>query len=124
MTNNLLIRLPQHADSRGVLTVAQDEIPFRVERVFWLTDIPVDCVRGEHLHSSCHELIACVAGQFTLVVDDGQERTEFVLDAPDKAVWVPANVWCRLQDWHPGTVVCVMASEKYDEKGYDRNVRL
>lgn len=117
---NLQILLPQHTDSRGNLTVAENNIPFEIKRVFWITDVPVGTIRGEHLHKTCHELVVAVKGCFTLVVEDHGERCTYVMDSPQKAVWIPAGVWCRLEDWHEGTVVCVMASEKYDETGYVR----
>lgn len=115
-----LIRIPCVRDERGALAFAEVQrvIPFDVERVFWIYDVPKDVCRGGHAHWTCHELVVPVNGAFTVVLDDGQMRSEIRMERPDEGVLIPAGVWCELRDFAPGTVLLVMASQDYQPEGY------
>lgn len=115
-----LIAIPNVIDERGGLVFAEADslIPFPVQRVFWIYDVPREAVRGGHAHWVCSEFVVPVTGAFTMVVDDGQRRAKVRLERPDEGILIPAGVWCELCDFEPGTVVVVMASHHYDAGGY------
>lgn len=115
-----LINMPIVVDSRGSLCFAtnEQEIPFPVQRVFWIYDVPSGKCRGGHSHRTCAEVVVPVKGNFTMMVDDGRSRFSVVLDSPSKGILIPAGLWCELSDFAPGTVVLVMASQPYDATGY------
>ncbi len=115
-----LITIPMTTDERGSLTFATrgTEIPFCVERVFWIHDVPQGARRGGHSHSTCSEVVVAVAGSFRMTVDNGRERQTVVMDSPNRGILIPAGMWCELTDFQPGTVVVVMASQPYDASGY------
>lgn len=110
-------------DDRGLLTFAEEmkDFPFPLKRMFWITDVPGGARRGGHAHATCREIVCCVCGHFRLVVSNGRERREFLLDRPDYAVIIPEGVWCSLEDFAEGTVVVVGASEEYSPAGYIRD---
>lgn len=115
-----LITLPVARDERGSLTFATagQEIPFPVQRVFWIHDIPEGARRGGHCHNTCSEVVVAVSGAFRMVVDDGHVRGSVRMGSPGLGILVPAGMWCELVDFEPGTVVMVMASHPYDASGY------
>ncbi len=115
-----LINIPLATDSRGTLSFATvgHEIPFSVQRVFWIHDIPQDSKRGSHSHRTCSEVVVPVSGAFRMVVDDGRQRAEVWMDSPNQGILIPAGIWCELKDFEPGTVLLVMASQPYDASGY------
>ncbi len=115
-----LINIPLATDSRGSLSFATVgcEIPFAVQRVFWIHDVPQDSHRGGHSHRTCSEVVVAVSGAFRMVVDDGVQRAEVWMDSPNQGILIPAGMWCELRDFQPGTVVVVMASHPYDATGY------
>ncbi len=115
-----LIDIPLAVDSRGSLSFATvgREVPFSVQRVFWIHDIPQGSRRGGHSHRTCSEVVVPVSGAFRMVVDDGERRAEVWMDRPNRGILVPAGVWCELLDFQPGTVLVVMASHAYDASGY------
>ena len=114
------IRIPCVQDERGALAFAEAQrvIPFAVERVFWIYDVPTEASRGGHAHWTCNELVVPVSGGFTVVLDDGQVRRQVRMERPDEGVLIPAGVWCELLDFAPGTVLLVMASQPYQPEGY------
>ena len=115
-----IISIPRIVDNRGGLAFAEGQttVPFEIQRVFWIYDIPQKAVRGGHAHWQCSEVVVAVHGGFTMLLDDGFGREEVRLDSPDKGIVVPAGVWCELKDFAADTVLLVMASHHYDVTGY------
>ncbi len=115
-----LISIPSVTDARGTLTFATAlrEVPFDIERVFWIHGVPKGQSRGGHAHNVCSEVVVPVAGAFTMILDDGRARASVRMQRPDQGILVPAGMWCELTDFQPGTVLAVMASHPYDAAGY------
>ena len=118
-----LINLPKITEpERGSLTVVQrgEEFPFEIKRTYWTYDVPAGEWRGGHAHKECKELILAVSGCFTLRLDDGHERQEFILKNPSQGVLVEDGVWRELHDFSSGAVCLVLASDEFDEADYIR----
>ena len=110
-----IIELKERVDQRGKLSFAeaQREIPFDIERVFWIYDVPEGKERGSHAHNECAEVVVPVQGEFDMVVDDGTTQATLHMDSPHRGVLIPAGVWCSLRNFAPGTICVVMASHPY-----------
>lgn len=121
--DNLEVHFRSFMDERGLLTFAEEnaDIPFPLKRIFWITDVPAMAKRGGHAHTTCKEIVCCVRGSFRLVIKNGMESREFILDRPDYAIIIPEGVWCSLEDFAEGSVVVVGASEEYSMQGYIRD---
>lgn len=121
--DNLELQFRSIKDDRGGLTFAEevDDIPFPIKRIFWITKVPKGAKRGGHAHMTCKEVVCCVNGSFRLIIDNGRENREFVLDNPEYAVIIPEGVWCSLEDFSQDAVVMVAASEHYSIEGYIRD---
>lgn len=115
-----LINLPEHKDKRGCLSIAEGkgEVPFAIERVFWIYDVPDGEERGAHSHCECAEVVVPVCGAFDMTVDDGMTKSTVHLDSPNVGILIPAGVWCQLSGFAPNTVCVVMASHPYNAGGY------
>jgi dTDP-4-dehydrorhamnose 3,5-epimerase-like enzyme len=110
-----IIDLKKHADDRGWLGVVQNDlIPFKIQRIFFIRDIPPGMTRGGHAHLTCHELIICLDGGFQASVDDGSAVHNMRFHLPDKALYLPPMHWVTLNDFEPGSIVMVMASHLYN----------
>jgi serine acetyltransferase len=118
-----LFLLPSVLDLRGALSYAQHptHLPFVPARCFLVYDVPNREVRGEHAHRTCDEVLLCVSGEVAVAVDDGHDRSEFVLDRRDVALRLPALVWSRQYRYSPDAVLLVLASEPYDADDYVRD---
>lgn len=126
LNNKLLFSFPLHCDARGTLGVAdtlQDGIlPFAVQRVFWITNIPQGASRGGHAHRTCHEALVCVSGSCEISLTTSSETLKFVLDNPGKVLHIPPKVWCRLHSFSTGCALLCFASEPYDASGYIHDI--
>ena len=56
-----------------------------------------------------------------MVADDGLHREEFLLDSPDKAVYIPPMVWAVQYKHSPDAVLLALASDHYDASDYIRD---
>jgi serine acetyltransferase/dTDP-4-dehydrorhamnose 3,5-epimerase-like enzyme len=118
-----LERRPVIKDLRGNLTARQigEGLPFQPRRYFIVHDVPSKEVRGEHAHRTLHQLLVCIAGSVAVLVDDGVQRQELVLDSPELALHVPPMVWSVQYKYTPDAALLVLASEPYNPDDYIRD---
>lgn len=118
-----VLRLPEFHDQRGCLTAAEGlrQVPFAIERVYWITDAPPSARRGGHAHREVLEVIVAAAGSFTVDCDVGDSTTEIPLQAPSAALLVPPHVWREVRDFSSGAVCLVLASGPYRDEEYIRD---
>ena len=108
-------------DTGNITTVENSrDIPFQVQRVYYLYDVPTDSSRGAHAHRELQQLIVAPCGQFELVLDDSQSKRTFTLDHPRKAVHVVPGIWREINCFSIGAVCLVLASHPFDEADYIR----
>lgn len=116
-------RLAEFTDLRGRLTAGElpgKGLPFAPQRWFLVYDVPSREVRGEHAHHVCEQFLICVSGSVTVAVDDGEQRSEVVLDEPTLGVYIPPLVWGSQFRYEPDAVLLVLASHAYDPSDYIR----
>ncbi len=121
--DNLLFPLPSFPDERGLLTLCTlgqgGGLPFAVERLFWITDVPSQARRGSHSHRTCWELLVPVKGTFRVRVDNGSlPPVTFTLTDPSVGLLIPPLYWCELSDFSADAVCLCLASGSYDPEGY------
>jgi UDP-2-acetamido-3-amino-2,3-dideoxy-glucuronate N-acetyltransferase len=118
-----LHHLPVIADARGNLSVGEFErqIPFIPKRYFMVFDVPSRETRGEHAHRECHQFLICVRGECAVIVDDGRERREIVLDHLSLGLHLPPMTWGVQHRYSHEAVLMVFASHYYDAADYIRD---
>jgi UDP-2-acetamido-3-amino-2,3-dideoxy-glucuronate N-acetyltransferase len=121
--NARIVPLLRATDMRGTL-VAMDfaEVaPFTVRRTFFVYDVPSEKIRGEHAHRTCHQLLVCVRGSVAVLLDDGNKRSQVLLDTSDRALYVPPMIWACQYRYTADAVLFVLASEPYNPSDYIRD---
>jgi WxcM-like, C-terminal len=117
------IELPRIESFAGAITPVEgeSEVPFALERVFFLYDVVAGAERGGHAHKLLEQVYVAIMGSFTVVLDDGRERRSVDLRQPHVGLYVPTMVWSELVDFAAGTIAVVLASREYDESEYIRD---
>lgn len=118
-----LHKLPFILDMRGNLSVGEFEktVPFVPKRYFLTFEVPSEKTRGEHAHLRCKQFLICVKGRCSVVVDDGRNRQEFLLDRPDLGLYLPPMTWGIQYRYSADATLLVFASEYYDNSDYIRD---
>lgn len=115
--------LPKISDPLGNLTFIEggQHVPFEIQRVYYLYDIPGGASRGGHAHKHLHQLIVAISGSFDVVLDDGLQQRRIHLDRSYNGLYVCPMIWRELDNFSSGSVCMVLASNRYDEADYYRN---
>jgi dTDP-4-dehydrorhamnose 3,5-epimerase-like enzyme len=120
-----IIELPKIQDSRGNLTFIENNthIPFSMERIYYLYDVPGGGIRGGHAHKKLHQFIIAASGSFDVIIDDGVNKQKFSLNRSYYGLYVAPMMWRELENFSSGSVCIVLASEIYDESDYIRDYK-
>jgi dTDP-4-dehydrorhamnose 3,5-epimerase-like enzyme len=121
-----LITFPKHGESSiGYISVADNNsLPFKVERIFWTYFTPESIVRGRHAHFKTEQILIAASGRIIVTTENGAGQIEtFILDSPEKGVYIPPSVWHTMQYTH-SSIQVVLASTHFDEKDYIREYEM
>ncbi|WP_207495328.1 sugar 3,4-ketoisomerase [Aridibaculum aurantiacum] len=99
----------------------QVQIPFDVERIFYLYDIPGGESRGAHAHKECHQFLVAASGSFEVLLDDGKVQRLVQLNRPYHGLHIPPYIWASEINFSSGAICLVLASHKYNEEDYIRD---
>lgn len=117
------IEMPVVADPRGNLCFIESarHVPFRIERAYYLYDVPAGAVRAGHAHIELHEVLFPLTGAFTVKLDNGHDVETHILNRPNIGLHIGPMTWRELDNFSSGAVCMVLASAYYDEADYIRD---
>lgn len=99
------------------------DIPFEIKRIYYLTRVPENTIRGFHSHRDLQQILICLNGTVQISVSTPYEKEFITLDDPAKGLYIGSMVWREMYNFSPGSVLLVLASEHYDEDDYIRDYR-
>jgi len=115
-----IINLPKFEDPRGNLSFIEEEnhIPFKIERTYWIYDVPGGQVRGGHAFNKQQELIVALSGSFDVIIDDGKNKQKYSLNRSYYGLYVPAGLWRQMQNFSTNSLAMVLSSTHYSKEDY------
>ena len=122
-----LLQFPKIVDPRGNLTFIQfpDQIPFKIERVFWTYDVPGGEIRGGHAFLKQQEVIIALSGSFDVVVLDQKGRKTVVnLNRSYFGLYLPPSTWRHMENFSTNSLGLHLSSSQFDENDYLREYDL
>ena len=117
-----LINLPKFEDPRGNLSFIEEfkHVPFKIERTYWIYDVPGGQVRGGHAFKEQQELIVALSGSFEVVVDDGKVKKTYFLNRSYFGLYITAGIWRQMQNFSTNSLALVLSSTIFNEDDYIR----
>lgn len=100
---------------------AERDIPFPIKRIYYIHNVPKNTQRGAHAHKTLRQILFCPFGSINILLDNGTEKVEVLLDNPSKGLVLDSCIWRDMIWMIENSVLCVAASDYYDENDYIRN---
>ena len=118
-----IIQFPKILDDRGNLTFVEGNrhIPFSIDRVYWIYDVPGGESRGSHAYRKLQEVIIALSGSFEVFLDDGMAQKTITLNRAYYGLYVPNMIWRRMHNFSTNAVALVLASLPYSTEDYIRD---
>ena len=115
-----LIELPRFLDKRGNLSFIEElkHLPFKIERVYWIYDVPGGEVRGGHAYKDNQEFIVALSGSFDVLLDDGIEKKVFSLNRSYYGLYIPKGIWREISNFSTNSLALILASASYNQGDY------
>ncbi len=118
-----LLEFNQVIDLRGSLSVGEfpNDLPFLPKRFFVVFEVSTKEVRGEHAHREQSQVLVCLNGSCSVVVDDGEHRDEVLLNRPNLGLYIPPMIWATQYKFTANAILLVLASDVYMSNDYIRD---
>lgn len=118
-----IIELPKILDKRGNLSFVEENnhIPFKIERTYWIYDVPGGEHRGGHAYKRNQELIIALSGSFDVILDDGKDRKTYSLNRSYYGLYVPEMIWREMNNFSTNSLALILSSTSFAEDDYVRN---
>lgn len=118
-----IINLPKIEDPRGNLSFFENsnQIPFDINRTYWIYDVPGGEMRGGHAFKKSHEFIIALSGSFDVVLNDGEKEMRFSLNRSYYGLYVPNLIWRKLENFSTNSLALIVSSIPYDDNDYIRD---
>lgn len=118
-----LVQLQAHGDARGALVALEDtkNVPFEIRRVYYLFATQPEIRRGLHAHLKLKQMLIAVRGSCRILLDDGKEKVNILLDDPTQGLIIDSLIWREMYQFSEDCVLLVLANQHYDESDYIRD---
>ena len=118
-----IIELPKIYDKRGNLSFFEhpNQLPFEIERTYWIYDVPGGEVRGSHAFREQQEFIIALSGSFDVVLTNGKEEHRFSLNRSYYGLLIPKMYWRKLENFSTNSLALIVSDKAYNEADYIRD---
>ena len=125
MENNSIffeVNIRRYEDSRGILTTIENkDIPFRIRRVYYLSELKKDKDRAHHANKYSKRVISVIQGSCKVILSNGKIKHTYELKDPQKGIFFDKKIWCELTEFAENTIVLALADKPYSENDYIRD---
>ncbi|WP_214847330.1 FdtA/QdtA family cupin domain-containing protein [Exiguobacterium sp. s193] len=110
------------SDSRGeLISIENNMLSFEMKRVYLLKKLKTDLPRGFHAHKKLKQIIFCIQGECSLILDDGQTKSEILLNDNQNGILIDRMIWHEMLNFTDDCILMVLADDVYNESDYIRN---
>lgn len=119
-----LLNFKKLSDPRGNLTFLQnpEQIPFKIQRVFWTYDIPGGEKRGGHAYKEQQEVIIALSGSFDVMITTSSGEIEKIsLNRSYYGLYLPPKTWRHIENFSTNALALHLSSTEFLESDYIRD---
>lgn len=117
------LELHRYKERTGNLTAVENltDVPFEINRIYYLYDVPGGESRGAHAHKNLQQLVVAASGAFDVSIHDGINKKTVSLNRPYIGLYLAPGMWREIYNFSSGAICLVLASTVYNENDYIRN---
>lgn len=97
------------------------DLSFEIKRIYFISKVPEGVRRGYHAHKKLKQILFCPYGRIQLILENHNCREEIELSDPSIGVVIEEPIWREMLWMQKDSVLCVAASDYYDEEDYIRD---
>jgi oxalate decarboxylase/phosphoglucose isomerase-like protein (cupin superfamily) len=118
-----IVELPKIYDKRGNLSFFEysNQLPFEIQRTYWIYDVPGGEVRGSHAFREQQEFIIALSGSFDVILNDGEKEERFSLNRSYYGLLIPKMYWRKLENFSTNSLALIVSDKVYSETDYIRD---
>jgi len=118
-----IIQFPKIPDERGNLSVIEqcNQVPFEIQRVYWIYDVPGGDMRGAHAYKTLNEVIIAISGSYDVVLHDGTREYRYQLNRSYYGLFVPKMMWRHIENFSTNSLALIVADQPYNQQEYIRD---
>ena len=94
------------------------DVPFEIKRIFYVYGVDNQDDRGKHSHHQTKQVLICLNGSVEVLCDDGKNRKIYILDEPNKGLYIPELIWDEQRYLSEDSVLLVLSNTNYDISDY------
>jgi len=107
------------ANDGSLVPIESDiDVPFEIKRIFYVYGVDNQDDRGKHSHHQTKQVLICLNGSVEVLCDDGINRNVYILDKPNKGLYIPELIWDEQRYSSKDSVLLVLSNTNYDINDY------
>ncbi len=123
MYNVVKMEFEKFSDNRGNLVAMEfpKNLPFSIERIYYIYDVLKDKERGFHSHRDLEQILICLGGSVKIRVKDGTNEEIITLNNSNEGLYIGPMIWREMFEFSENATLLVLASKRYNELDYIRD---
>ncbi|AZQ61908.1 WxcM-like domain-containing protein [Flammeovirga pectinis] len=121
-----IVSLPKIPDRRGNLSFFEtdNQIPFKIERTYWIYDVPGGEIRGGHAYKKQNEFIIALSGSLDVIIEVAHTIKKISLNRSYEGLFIPSGIWRHMENFSTNSLALVVSDTEYDAEDYirDKNI--
>lgn len=114
-----LVPLARHVDARGaLLPLDYPDLPFVPMRVFTVSGMAANTVRGGHGHRTARQLLVCIRGRIRVRMVCPPDAVDVALEPGGPGLLIDAGIWSEQTYLEEDSVMLALCSEAFDPASY------
>lgn len=97
------------------LTVLENVFDEPIQRIFFLTNLKNDSIRGKNSTTNSYEGIICIKGSCEVVVVRENKSNNYFLNSPNVCLIVEPYDWHKIINFSNDTILLAFSNKKYDD---------
>ena len=96
-------------------------IPFDMRRAYYIYGTRAGITRGKRAHHKLRQLMICMSGSCSVMLDDGRTRETVRLETNERGLYIDPMVWHEMHTFSEDCVLLVLADDFYKLDDYIRD---